>query len=266
MSNSSKRKLIINDDDLSIDIIDNSTKKLQSNVVAKGSSGKLDASGINKLSKQLGLSALPTSPFFSRSSVAKIRTKENSSEQRWKLNQLAKSNVRKRKPISDSSIAVAKKIPSLESAAWFSDDILGNDSSAKAFQLTSDGEYESDHSSAKAFQLTSDGEYESDHDRRCTRSSTLFSLDVDAVAERIHSDVSVTAGCNVGRKAIPVNIDNLFSTNSSDAEDNVPASITLSRMHVSPPIPSMFLDIVDLRKNSCCGYSYIIRLVDPSDR
>ena len=28
----------------------------------------------------------------------------------------------------------------------------------------------------------------------------------------------------------------------------------------------MFLDIVELRKNSCCGYSYIIRLVDPSDR
>jgi hypothetical protein len=124
MSNSSKHKLIINDDDLSIDIIDNSTKKLQSNVVAKGSSGKLDASGINKLSKQLGLSALPTSPFFSQSSVAKIRTKENSSKQRRKLNQLAKSKVRKRKPISDSSIAVAKKIPSLESAAWFSDDIL----------------------------------------------------------------------------------------------------------------------------------------------
>jgi len=69
MSNSSKHKLIINDDELSLDITDNSTKKLQSNVVAKGSSGKLDASGINKLSKQLGLSALPTSPFFSRSSV-----------------------------------------------------------------------------------------------------------------------------------------------------------------------------------------------------
>jgi len=220
MTNSSKLKLIINDDDQSTDIIDNSTKKLQSNVVAKGSSGKLDASGIKKLSKQLGLSALPTSPFFSRSSVAKIRMKENSSEQRRKLMQLAKSKVRKRKPISDSSIAVAKKIPSLESAAWFSDDIFGNDSSAKAFQLTSDGEYESDYV------------------RRCTPSSTLFSLGVDAVAERIHSDISVTAGCYVARKAIPVNIDNLFSTNSSDAEDNVPASITMCRMHVSPPIPS----------------------------
>jgi len=55
MSNSSKRKLFINDDELSLDITDNSTKKLQSNVVAKGSSGKLDASGINKLSKQLGI-------------------------------------------------------------------------------------------------------------------------------------------------------------------------------------------------------------------
>ncbi len=109
MTNSSKLKLIINDDDQSMDIIDNSRKKLQSNVVAKGSSGKLDASGIKKLSKQLGLSALPTSPFFSRSSVAKIRMKENISEQRRKLKQLAESEVRKRKPISDSSTAVAKK-------------------------------------------------------------------------------------------------------------------------------------------------------------
>jgi len=62
-------------------------------VVAKGSSGKLDASGIKKLSKQLGLSEFPTSPFFSQSSVAKIPTKENSSEQRRKLKQLAKSKV-----------------------------------------------------------------------------------------------------------------------------------------------------------------------------
>jgi hypothetical protein len=157
-----------------------------------------------------------------------------------------------KKSLPDSSVAVAKDMPSPESANWFSVDILRKNKYGQAFKLSSDSEDEID------------------CDSRCTPSLTLFSLDIDS--EGICIDVPVKPGCFHNRKAVPVNIEDLFSTTSSDAEDMEIAAVTCSpnqgnivnavgkNTFLLPPISrcdeaSTFLDIVDFFWNTCCGYS-----------
>jgi hypothetical protein len=106
---------------------------------------------------------------------------------------------------------------------------------------------------------------------------TLFSLDMDSDINC--GDVTSNTMGFCDRKAVPVNIDNLFSTTSSDAEDSVSAHGTFIQNHdvsgSSTSVPdelvithesTMFLDIVDICWSPCCGYSYIILLVNPSSQ
>jgi hypothetical protein len=108
-------------------------------------------------------------------------------------------------------------------------------------------------------------------------SMTLFSLDMDSDINC--GDVTSNTMGFCDRKAVPVNIDNLFSTTSSDAEDSVSAHGTFIQNHdvsgSSTSVPdelvithesTMFLGIVDICWSPCCGYRYIIRLVNPSSR
>ena len=110
-----------------------------------------------------------------------------------------------------------------------------------------------------------------------TPSMTLFSLDMDADINC--GDVTSNTMGFRNRKAVPVIIDNLFSTTSSDAEDSVSAHGTFIQNHdvsgSSTSVPdelvithesTMFLGIVDICWSPCCGYRYIIRLVNPSSR
>lgn len=166
-----------------------------------------------------------------------------------------------KKLLSNASATIAKNLPTVESANWLSDDILGKNNHQNAFQLSSDRKNEAE----KPW-------------------CTLFSVEVDY--EHSHSHDRVIPWCFQSRKAVPVSTDHLFSTTSSDGEDIPKPTVTSTHLEGKPctanAIPtntalllpsksvsyanSMFLDIVDISSNPSCGYSYIFRLVDPSHR
>jgi hypothetical protein len=94
-------------------------------------------------------------------------------------------------------------------------------------------------------------------------------FDVDSDDDGICREINVitTLRC-ASLKAVEVNIDNLFSTTSSNEENaaGLGGSLFASSPCQTSDQSTMFLDIVDMTDNPCCGYHYILRLVCPDSR
>jgi hypothetical protein len=192
---SSKPLQLGDNDSVSVDL---SRSEALSNAASDimNQSSKVPHSRMNRkaMSKQRGMSCLPSSPSFSCCNVSKRSNISRGASTK-------RSATSTKKKSSHASISVARHLPSVESANWFSDNILG------------DGSHQ------KPFRLPSKGEDEHVDDSPCTPSMTLFSLDMDADINC--GDVTSNIIWFHDRKAVPVNINNLFSTTSSNAEASV---------------------------------------------
>jgi len=77
------------------------------------------------LPNRLGLSTGVSHPFFSQSSVGKKSKKLRESAMMSNSPPVQLKNPKRKKLLSNASDTIAKNLPTLESANWFSDNILG---------------------------------------------------------------------------------------------------------------------------------------------
>jgi hypothetical protein len=99
--------------------------------------------------------------------------------------------------------------------------------------------------------------------------SIMKLFDVDSDDDVICRELNdITTLHRASLKAVEVNIDNLFSTTSSNEKNaaGLGGSLFASSPCQTPNQSTMFLDIVDMTDNPCCGYHYILCLVCPDSR